>query len=292
MINKPIITYSSNRAFKDCRKKYKLRYVDQLVSITKDQTMYFGTVTHKCLEMFYKNIPLENILEYIQKSFKPEFQSKEICMLTAIMKVYHEKYSFNEFEVIALEEKFEYETKDFILKGKVDGIVKLDGKYYILEHKTASRIDAGYIDRLTIDEQIHIYAMCIQEKLGVKIEGIIYNIIEKSQIRLKKNETLEEFTERFIKEYTEKDLFHRQHIPIYNESIALLVKDIDSTAYCIKEAIEKDLFYKNPSFCFNYNKPCPYFNICRSNDNSLIIENEYERVIPHEELEEKEEPVF
>ncbi len=41
-----------------------------------------------------------------------------------------------------------------MLAGKVDGIVKKDGQYFLLEHKTASLIDSGYLERCarTINE--------------------------------------------------------------------------------------------------------------------------------------------
>jgi len=61
--------------------------------------------------------------------------------------------------------------------GTIDGIVKDElGQYWLLEHKTASRIST---DHLPLDEQIVRYIWAAQEEYGLKLEGVIYNIIRK-----------------------------------------------------------------------------------------------------------------
>ena len=62
------------------------------------------------------------------------------------------------------------------------------------------------------------------------------------------------------------------------------------------EAKRRGIFYQNTAFCFNYQRPCPYFALCRSNGNPNVIENFYQSVPPNEELRvvpiESTEPAF
>ena len=43
------------------------------------------------------------------------------------------------------------------MHGRVDGVARKDGKLYILEHKTASKIDERYVDGIWRDLQVSIY---------------------------------------------------------------------------------------------------------------------------------------
>jgi len=82
------------------------------------------------------------------------------------------------------------------LAGKVDGIVQIGESYYLLEHKTASNIDASYIERLWTDFQITMYAWYVKNTLGIPVIGIIYNILGKAKIQQSKGETEAEYEAR------------------------------------------------------------------------------------------------
>ncbi len=95
---------------------------------------------------------------------------------------YANRFPGEDFEVVALEKTFEgniinpatgASSRSFTLAGKVDGIVRQDGKYFLLEHKTASQIDSGYLERLWTDFQIHLYAWYVEKALGWRISGTV-----------------------------------------------------------------------------------------------------------------------
>ena len=54
------------------------------------------------------------------------------------------------------------------------------------------------------------------------------------------------------------------------------------------DARRRGVFYENTSHCFQYGRPCPYFALCRSGGSPIVIENQYQRVAPHEELRDAE----
>lgn len=61
--------------------------------------------------------------------------------------------------------------------GRIDGIVEDEyGMYWLLEHKTAAGFESG---KLPLDEQCGAYIWAAQQIYGVKLEGVIYNVIKK-----------------------------------------------------------------------------------------------------------------
>ena len=63
-----------------------------------------------------------------------------------------------------------------ILKGRIDGIVRYNGKYYLWEHKVLSNPDT-LLSTLDFAQQPLIYMWAVQQHLNVPLEGVIYNII-------------------------------------------------------------------------------------------------------------------
>ena len=55
------------------------------------------------------------------------------------------------------------QSQTFRIAGKVDGIVRCHDGLYLLEHKTASTIDASYLDKLWTDTQIALYCYYLRE---------------------------------------------------------------------------------------------------------------------------------
>jgi hypothetical protein len=122
-----------------------------------------------------------------------------------MMKGYAARYPAEEFEVVALEHVFEgpilnpatgASSRSFRLAGKVDGIVRIDREYFILEHKTASQIDSDYLERLWTDFQITLYAHYVEQTMGLPVTGILYNVLVKARLQQSKGETEEEFEAR------------------------------------------------------------------------------------------------
>ena len=66
-----------------------------------------------------------------------------------------------------------------VYQGRIDLIVKdSDGQFWIWDHKTAARLDPT--DFLELDEQTASYAWAIQQQLGIKIAGVVYNELVKN----------------------------------------------------------------------------------------------------------------
>ena len=263
-----------------------------------------------------------------------ETQRRDWHLATAMMRAYAVRYVRDDFEVIALERNFEgpivnpatgAASRSFVLAGKVDGVVRIGSEHFILEHKTAAQVDGDYLEKLWTDFQITLYAHYIEETMGIPITGILYNVLVKAKLQQGKGETEEEFQVRraellaksktgkttakrkqpesddefqlrLAEKYADPEMFHREMLYLSRDRFVILRSELWELTQSFLEARRRGVFYQNTAFCFNYQRPCPYFPLCRSNGNPNLIENFYQRVPPNEELRlvpnESTEPAF
>jgi len=202
------ITYSALAQFRNCRRAFELRNIQQLVPVQKEESHAFGTLIHGALELWHRDRELESVLAWIDAQFPNRIadadQKRNWHFARAMMCGYAMCYPQEDFDIVALEQQFSgpivnpdtgAASRSFALAGKVDAIVRTreTGEYFVLEHKTASVIDGNYLDKLWMDFQITIYAHYVEQTMGIPIAGILYNILVKTKIKQAEGETEEEF---------------------------------------------------------------------------------------------------
>jgi hypothetical protein len=319
-------TYSMWNLFRNCRKAAQWRYVLELVPLEKDRYLSYGSLIHECLEVWHRARDLAAALDVIDRACPnrahQEEQRRVWHLATAMMRGYAARYAQEEFEVVALEKDFVGEivnpdtgaaSRSFTLAGKVDGIVRIGDEHFLFEHKTAAGVDAGYLERLWTDFQITVYAYYVEKALGIRIAGVLYNILVKARLQQSAGETEEEFEARraelvaksktgkssakrrlpesddefqarLAAKYAEPEMFHRETLYISRDQFATLRSELWELTQAFLDARRRDVWYQNTSFCFQYGRPCPYFALCRSGGSPNVLENFYERRPPHEEL--------
>ncbi len=210
MTSAPMVsTYSMWSLFRNCRKAVEWRYLDQLVPIQRDRNLHFGSLIHECLQTWHQRRDLGEVVALIDRlcpnRLQDENQHRDWHLATAMMSAYAARYAVEEFEIVALEKTFEgpiinpatgAASRSFVLAGKVDGIVRIGGDYFVLEHKTAAQIDGDYLEKLWTDFQITIYAYYVEQAMGIPITGILYNVLVKAKLQQSKGETEVEYQER------------------------------------------------------------------------------------------------
>jgi hypothetical protein len=312
--------------FRNCRKAAQWRYVLELVPIERDRNLAFGSLIHQCLEIWHRTRDLGATLDVIDRGCADrghdEEQRRTWHMATAMMRGYASRYPSEDFEVVALEKTFEGEivnpatgasSRSFVLAGRVDGIVRIGDQHFLLEHKTAGVLDASYLERLWTDFQIALYAWYVEQALGIRISGVLYNILVKARLQQSVGESEAEFEARraeliaksksgkssaqrrmpesddafqarLVEKYAEPGMFHREPLFISRDRFETLRAELWELTQAFLDARRRGVFYENTSQCFQYGRPCPYFALCRSGGSPLVIENQYQRVAPHEEL--------
>jgi len=169
------------------------------------------------------------------------------------------------------------------------------------------------LERLWTDFQIILYAWYVERTLGLRIAGILYNILVKARLQQGRGETEAEFEERrrrlaaksktgkssakrklpesdeafqerLAAKYAEPGMFHRETLYISRDQFAALQAELWELTQAFLDARRRGVFYRNTAFCFHYHRPCAYFPLCRSGGSPNVIENLYHKVPPHEEL--------
>jgi hypothetical protein len=326
MGKKMITTYSMWQSFRNCRKACDWRYFQELVPLEKTHSFAFGSVIHGGLEIWHRDRKIEHVMRFLNLAYTyrdhDEKEKADWHLARAMMEGYAKTYPEENFEIVSLEKEFcgpiinpetGAESKSFVLAGKVDGIVKLDGLFYLLEHKTASQIDSGYLERLWTDFQIVLYSWYVEQYLGYKISGVVYNILTKAKLKQSQGETEAEFEERrdaliaksktgkssakrkmpepdeefysrLAEKYFDPQMFHRELLYISRDQFKELQSELWELSKSLLGAKRRNAFYRNTSYCFHYNRPCAYYPLCSSGGNPNVIENLYEKKAPHEEL--------
>ena len=243
-------------------------------------------------------------------------------MAKAMMTVYDRLYKNDDLEVVCLEKRFTGPivnpatgaiSRSFMMAGVVDGVVRKSGENFLLEHKTASQIDGSYLEKLWTNLQILIYWHYIQRELNITISGVIYNILVKPKLKQREGETEEqfeirkaelarknksgrssaqrrmpetddEFQARLQAKCAEPGMFHREMLYFSQEQLDQTLADIWEITRQINDAHRRGVFVRNTANCFQYGKACPYYSLCASGGDEMVIKNLYEQIEPHQEL--------
>ena len=327
MAARAISTYSMWSLFRNCRKACEWRYLHELVPLERDRNLALGTVIHQSLEAWHSTRNLDAALDAIDRAYPNRLaeadQKRDWHLATAMMKGYAARYADEEFDVVVLEKTFEgrivnpttgASSRSFILAGKVDGVVRIGDEHYLLEHKTASQLGGDYLERLWTDFQIVLYSRYVEQTLGIRLAGVLYNVLVKARLVQSRGETEAEyearraalvaksktgrtsakrrlpesdeaFQERLAIKYAEPEMFHRERLYLSRDRFEELQAQLWELTQAFLDARRRGVFYQNTAFCFHYRRPCAYLPLCRSGGSPNVIENFYQRLPPHEELQ-------
>jgi RecB family exonuclease len=327
--DKTLLTYSALNTFRNCPRKYKNRYLDNLRPRERAEALSFGSVIHTAIELWYRSSNTESrlrdVLAYIDDAFGNRLVDSNLMvqwhLATAMIRGYAERYATEDFEVVEVEKEFVGEIRNpdtgrqsqtFRIAGKVDGIVRCHDGLYLIEHKTASTVDASYLDKLWTDTQIALYCYYLRE-LGYPIVGVIYNVLLKSRLKQGKGETQEEyevrhaelaaknksgkstakrqmpetddeFQTRLTEWYSRPEAFHREFIYLSEDRLSMLQDEVWEITQQYLDARRRGKWLLNTSNCFSYQRPCEYLAYCQSGFNPNVADNLYEIALPNEEL--------
>lgn len=296
-----IITHSSLECFKQCRQKFKFRYIEGICPVTKSSALEFGSQMHLILQHLFECIeaqqtkgdteyePKESVIDRLCQMVEiADMEATDRAKLKGLIIGYVNKWyesDCQEYEIVDVEREFSCDIDKFYhhkFVGKADGIVKRksDGKYFILEHKTAAIVDDDYIEQKQIDSQTMTYAVFLSEAIGIQISGAIHDIITKQKIRLKKGETEEEFCKRLIDDVTE-DNFTRIIVEFDKQELADFVIGLN---HATDDLCHCDSYYKCTGQCIGRYGACEYLPLCRNKCDLCGLEELYDVRKPHEEI--------
>jgi|TARA_B100000809_G_scaffold6296_1_gene6387 hypothetical protein len=289
MREKTDITYSAFSTFRNCRQKYKHRYVDQLVKVQSPvYALWYGRLIHECLEKWYRGKSMGEILTYIEDE---KLDGSDLWLhAVATMVSYEKLYPKEPFRVIDIEEEFcvpiinpktGKASTDMQLRGKIDGLIKLeDGALAIFEHKTTSERTKDYVRGLWSDFQTRLYCDAYGRYIGKPIRRALFNVVRKSACRRRKGESDDSLLERLIADAQ----FHREEL-VFDP---MLLSEIGEQVWELKDNVQAarrvGVWYKNESSCKKWGRMCDYYDLCSSGNNPIVKSSLYEVKRRHEEL--------
>jgi len=169
------ISESKYQTFKQCRLKYRYRYIDRLPE-PKDanvEALHFGSYIHKILEEGVKTTTKEEFLKIAEEtkgSYKvtKKYTGKDLVCIDNFL-----RFNAKLAETVSTEQKFEVPVKDDItLNGVIDRIIKgKDGGYLVIDYKTSKREKTKV--ELYQDTQLKGYVYAVSKLYNVPFSEIV-----------------------------------------------------------------------------------------------------------------------
>ena len=169
-----IVSYSQLRSLTRCRWQWGVRYLKRLYSKEQKDYMDVGKLVHNALAQLYGlgEIDWEILRSEFTGNLRPEILEESKRVVNAYLA--NDEVEFPG-RILGVEFPFQVRLPfDIILVGWIDLITKVDGKIWLWDHKTSSRMTKQITppDR----EQLSLYAWGLM-KLGAPVGGVGVNRI-------------------------------------------------------------------------------------------------------------------
>ncbi len=211
MPDRPHVSVSAIQQFLKCRTAWMFSHHHNLTPIVPSKHLLLGSAVHEALAAYYLRLKhdsdycVEHGIPHVNEAYHGvwghAFYTVEKSLLGSVPGVLHEYSRLGEsmleqymkwapanddFEVLAVEHEMVVPVHSFNFVGIADAIIKKkgDGTYWILENKTFTRIPE--YRELLFSLQASAYMWAAQKTLNVPIDGVLYNILLKKQIKAPK----------------------------------------------------------------------------------------------------------
>lgn len=277
------VSYTSLSTFQNCPKKYWWTYIRRLKRVGHCSATELGTALHSALERLFVTGKIEEAEDALN-AYSPlagtqGLSAEDFCRAKGILAGYWYRWgsSLDQYVVQEVEKAFNVPIpcSDYVFTGRIDLIVrdKATNRIQLWDHKTAKKLDGNYITRRWMDLQLNLYAIGAAEQLGIAVDEFVYDVMRKPEIRLKKDETLEEFGERCMAACS-SDMYDRVTYPVEDMRIEETKRQLAGWLAQIEIAEACGFYGENLDHCGAYGG-CPYWELCTSGGSQLIIDNCY-----------------
>lgn len=261
------LSHSSAKTLLGCEQKYvnyKVKAIPHDRDYKKSDALAIGSAFHWILESTRHEKP-EKISELLEKcTTDPDIGLSEDHkpLVHAMVVKYLRLHKRMGFKILEIE--FDITTEEVI--GYVDALMEdTEGKWWIVDLKTAKTLYLPTIPALLADPQLNLYAAhasAIAEKFNLDIEkfgGCRWRVATKPALKRKATESLAEYTMRIVKSVKIHDIA----VPIEH-----MCPEETLERHKILFEISKKLHKpaakpkKNFGNCMSFFKPCEYWSNC------------------------------
>lgn len=262
------LTNTALSTYRLCPRKYRNRYVLRLAHVRQATALRFGTAFHLGLELHSQQTDLTDLLQIVTASYDtcPRWADAvdwavERETLRQLLIGHFWRYSEDNLGFACSEQVFELPlvnmitgraSRQFVLSGKIDAIVTLnDGRQALLEYKTAGE-DIGpereYWPRLRCDGQISLYVLAAR-MTGNDVATVLYDVTRKPTIRLRKDETPEQYSQRLCEDISARPdyYYQRREVPRLEDELREFQRELWQQACALRESMRHNRWYRNVS---------------------------------------------
>ncbi len=290
------LSYSSTADARSCTKRYYYKNILGLEPRTTTSALSIGSTIHECFEMFFNKTPAAEILQHIDDVYKKELsksltEAEEERLLidkyTCLGMWVNYPFSEMEFEEVIPEKNFKVRLgnlRGVRLTGRVDGLVKRHGKWWIREVKTTSLDKRAFQSRASVSYQAAGYMYGVLKEPHTSLCGVVYDMIKRPLLRRGAHETAEDFGKRIFTDYAKpdkKEMYYDRYYSYRTEKEILeFERDMIILARDLRRRIRMNNWYRNTDACFSFNSECPYKKICwEEKPDPSLVEALYERKV-------------
>lgn len=262
------ISYSSSNLLQGCERRFWHEKVDKTShdpDYTDDSTaLRLGKAYHEVLELvFHRKAALA------KRFFLQAFENNAINTDTERAYIYAMVHRYltlhGKSGLRAKNVEIRVGNDDYI--GYIDAImVDKNGNWWIVDLKTAARLNGSLLSRLSKDPQLNLYSRFADQVAEVcdldmdLFAGVRYRVTTKPTIRITKKESFTEFTKRCYERVEAYDI----GIPVADldpEGSYKHIMTLLDRANTLDES-PAEVAKQNFTYCESYFRPCPYWSQC------------------------------
>lgn len=264
------LSYSSSTLYQGCKRKFYYKKTKKQIDRDSEQdttALRVGKAFHQiqedCLHEKKKFKGSIATKAFVDNQIEEETQRQ---MIMAMCLKYWELHSKQGLTIICCE----MEIGDENVIGYIDAVMRDEnGYWYIVDLKTAGRLNSSLLSRLSRDVQLNLYSYYASQVAAVydldlaMFAGTRYRVTTKCTIKKQARETSHAFRDRCYSKIESYDIFIPEKDLIAEETHASILKLRDE-AMILLEKREHEI-PQNMSYCENYFKPCEWWSQCYGN---------------------------
>ena len=263
------ISYSSSTTYLGCKRKFWHKKVNKTTldpdAEVNTQALSLGKAFHKVLEdCGHNRKKISSTLFHNACETEGVSAIRDKSLVWAMVRKYLDLHIKSGLTV----KTCEIEIGDENVIGYIDAImIGPDRTWWIVDLKTAGRLNDSLLSRLNFDPQLNLYAHYadkVAQALDLDLDkfmGVRYRVTTKSQLKGRKDEDMGSLSKRMYEAIESYD------IPIHKSKLS--PEKTFNSLMAIKEEIDNEVvdapeqyIPQNFSYCEQYFKPCEYWSRC------------------------------
>lgn len=272
------ISHSGLRLFRACRRQYKHAYIDLRRSRSVAMPLALGKCWDDALQIWHHETGSQAKLLKSAPKLAQIVDPLQRAKLEAMLVGYTARWSDAPVHVVATQVQFIVPIlhpesgephPEYQYMGILDGIALVGERLMVLESKTTSEDitpgSAYWQHVASLDTQVSMY-MLGATQAGHAVEGVIYDVARKPELRPKKDESAEAYRDRCALDIQARPdwYFQRQEIVRLESEANAYAQDLWDYACDLTIAERTARWPRNPDNCRKYGRPCDYLPVCAS----------------------------